>query len=538
MSQAGNGAGEGMALSTDNGDAAHDDAAATALPAMQLVEPLGASPPAAAHRKSSSNSLPRSSMIPIRPSASASGQRLMSAMGSPGKAHPADLVSSSNPDPHSHHHHNRTQRGKEYSMDSTADSQYTRGTANAVEGDTDSYYNGSDEPDSVPQLASDGIQSDSHGAAESSGRPVLHTRIPSATRAWADSPVSTPGSEEIKALSGTPNGVYVTNLPGVAADDSPVQQGGRSLASSIRTAVGPDGSRPSTAGSGAMYTQTSAEPSHAGQVLAETTETRLQPIPIVELADGTVGAQDLQRLSTRTPSIENSQAQPSISMQRAGSLRKSPSVQTSGSGHTSYHATRTGESPQSSPRQLQRRPSTQGQIRAGQQAYPDDAFTETLADGTSQYAQPSPRADRNRGQDGRYSIDSTVSRTQGGTASSISGHRSHGHEAASHDGQQSPTKGKHPQYSDQQNGAATPTSEGHSGAALSRSKNTNAAHEERQEASSSNKDRDKDRSRKQLGEWTLGKTLGAGSMGKVKLGISTISGEKVSFVRDEGFGCC
>jgi hypothetical protein len=66
---------------------------------------------------------------------------------------------------------------------------------------------------------------------------------------------------------------------------------------------------------------------------------------------------------------------------------------------------------------------------------------------------------------------------------------------------------------------------------LSRSKNTNAAHEERQEASSSNKDRDKDRSRKQLGEWTLGKTLGAGSMGKVKLGISTISGEKVSFVR-------
>lgn len=35
-------------------------------------------------------------------------------------------------------------------------------------------------------------------------------------------------------------------------------------------------------------------------------------------------------------------------------------------------------------------------------------------------------------------------------------------------------------------------------------------------------------SRKQLGEWTMGKTLGAGSMGKVKLAISNKTGEKVS----------
>lgn len=58
--------------------------------------------------------------------------------------------------------------------------------------------------------------------------------------------------------------------------------------------------------------------------------------------------------------------------------------------------------------------------------------------------------------------------------------------------------------------------------------------------SSSSRDRDKERStshvsgkererssRRQLGEWTLGKTLGAGSMGKVKLGVSTVTGEKV-----------
>lgn len=34
-------------------------------------------------------------------------------------------------------------------------------------------------------------------------------------------------------------------------------------------------------------------------------------------------------------------------------------------------------------------------------------------------------------------------------------------------------------------------------------------------------------SRRQLGEWTLGKTIGAGSMGKVKLAVSTVTGEKV-----------
>lgn len=34
-------------------------------------------------------------------------------------------------------------------------------------------------------------------------------------------------------------------------------------------------------------------------------------------------------------------------------------------------------------------------------------------------------------------------------------------------------------------------------------------------------------SRRQLGEWTLGKTLGAGSMGKVKLAVSIETGEKV-----------
>jgi hypothetical protein len=40
--------------------------------------------------------------------------------------------------------------------------------------------------------------------------------------------------------------------------------------------------------------------------------------------------------------------------------------------------------------------------------------------------------------------------------------------------------------------------------------------------------REKERgSRRQLGEWTLGKTLGAGSMGKVKLGVSNITGDKV-----------
>lgn len=38
-------------------------------------------------------------------------------------------------------------------------------------------------------------------------------------------------------------------------------------------------------------------------------------------------------------------------------------------------------------------------------------------------------------------------------------------------------------------------------------------------------------SRRQLGEWTMGKTLGAGSMGKVKLAVSNKTGEKVRWAR-------
>ena len=43
----------------------------------------------------------------------------------------------------------------------------------------------------------------------------------------------------------------------------------------------------------------------------------------------------------------------------------------------------------------------------------------------------------------------------------------------------------------------------------------------------SKSDRERSTNRKQLGEWTLGKTLGAGSMGKVKLGVSNKDGHKV-----------
>lgn len=54
---------------------------------------------------------------------------------------------------------------------------------------------------------------------------------------------------------------------------------------------------------------------------------------------------------------------------------------------------------------------------------------------------------------------------------------------------------------------------------------------DQQQSSSGGKEREKEkessRSRRVLGEWTMSKTLGAGSMGKVKLGISSVTGEKV-----------
>lgn len=48
------------------------------------------------------------------------------------------------------------------------------------------------------------------------------------------------------------------------------------------------------------------------------------------------------------------------------------------------------------------------------------------------------------------------------------------------------------------------------------------------------KERESTRSRRVLGEWSMSKTLGAGSMGKVKLGISSITGEKVRVVEEIG----
>lgn len=63
-----------------------------------------------------------------------------------------------------------------------------------------------------------------------------------------------------------------------------------------------------------------------------------------------------------------------------------------------------------------------------------------------------------------------------------------------------------------------------------------------QQAAGSSRDREREkeqrestRSRRTLGEWTMSKTLGAGSMGKVKLGISGITGEKVSPRSRSGF---
>lgn len=66
---------------------------------------------------------------------------------------------------------------------------------------------------------------------------------------------------------------------------------------------------------------------------------------------------------------------------------------------------------------------------------------------------------------------------------------------------------------------------------LSREKSTKEG-EERKSDREKEKEKDNTRSRKVLGEWTMSKTLGAGSMGKVKLGISSITGEKVRLSLD------
>ncbi|KAK4698476.1 serine/threonine protein kinase KIN1/2, partial [Phenoliferia sp. Uapishka_3] len=61
-----------------------------------------------------------------------------------------------------------------------------------------------------------------------------------------------------------------------------------------------------------------------------------------------------------------------------------------------------------------------------------------------------------------------------------------------------------------------------------KSRESSRRDKERERDREKEKERESTRSRRVLGEWAMSKTLGAGSMGKVKLGISSITGEKVA----------
>ncbi|BGP13021.1 Serine/threonine-protein kinase [Rhodosporidiobolus nylandii] len=67
-----------------------------------------------------------------------------------------------------------------------------------------------------------------------------------------------------------------------------------------------------------------------------------------------------------------------------------------------------------------------------------------------------------------------------------------------------------------------------SSAAPSRRESTRRDGREREKSREEQLQGGSGRSRRQLGEWQMTKTLGAGSMGKVKLGVSTVTGDKVA----------
>lgn len=130
----------------------------------------------------------------------------------------------------------------------------------------------------------------------------------------------------------------------------------------------------------------------------------------------------------------------------------------------------------------------------------------------------------------RASADSTAPLAVGSTSSA---RPSHGHEPSSSNSQTSQSVFAQQQSAPPFSQTVPAEQSRERSADPSRSSSSRGKEKDRGEGANG---RDRDRSsRRQLGEWTLGKTLGAGSMGKVKLGVSTVTGEKVFFELIEAF---
>jgi len=553
MSVAGTGAGEGVVLDA-NAPASTLDDGHRPVKVLALSE----------QDKSLSNGL-KDLDINIEGRALENGTSIpLSSSSKP--AHPADLVSLNQPDARNGHTQGSVQERDRQTSAGTTDS-YDTCDIGELHSNTSSSANALEDGDargeSVSQLSVgnysqpkdqqyDQLRAEdfAHMKASDSTHP---SRMPNGrVQDIQDSPTTasnsllpTPMSEEITALrmSGRKS-VSEDPYRGSSSSDSEhdiPQQGQRASPSP----------RPSTSQSTRVPSNLSHEPLHHGEILVDEGTSHFQPIPLVELALHEPTNDGLGYLES-APVGSISRSKDAIA--RAHNGHESPEI--TGDPFVSAAAFTS----------LQRAEDTQQtgsqSVKAALQAEREDEFAETLAassatsnrdnlfQGNGQNLaglQDSPTANRSprssmqktRGEGsiaastGHHTSSSSVgyrrpsadSNAPLAIGSSASARPSLGHEPLASNSQTSQSiftqQQAAPPFSQTvpASGSSKPRSADHSRSPSSREKASNAA-------TDNGKARERS-SRRQLGEWTLGKTLGAGSMGKVKLGVSTVTGDKV-----------
>lgn len=561
MSTAGSGAGEGVVLDLD-APAANLDDGHRPVKQQQQLDML------AQQDTTLSNSFNGLAVVEedLTPRAGPS---------SPPHAHPADLVSSNHPDARngnslqfSNDHDRQTSGGSKesYSTCTTGEVQSsTSSSANALE-DGDDRLNSASQlsVDHDAQRVQDGqsAQPKATDFAQSQSTSASPHRIPSAAaQRLQDSPVTdsyspvpTPNSEEIIALK----------MSGRDRSSGDPYQGSSSSssASNLSPSSAPKpllSSRPSTSQSTRVPSNQSHDPLHNGEVLVDEGHTDYQPIPLVELALHGTSKTAAQH---RSPIAASS----SPRVKGASTQAQNGHEPSDNSGDPFVASSPTSRRQSQGLKQV-----TTASANADLRREQEDEFAETLATSsptsnranlfhtngaqnlTDSLGSPSslPRSPRSSMQKNRGE-GSTAASTGHHTSSSSIGYRrpsadsnaplaagsstsarpSHGHELSSsnsHTGQSVFAQQQAaPPFS--QTVPATEVTKDQSGEKQSKSSSSRDKERDqhRIEGQTNGRERGERSSRRQLGEWTLGKTLGAGSMGKVKLGVSTITGDKVN----------
>lgn len=358
------------------------------------------------------------------------------------------------------------------------------------------------------------------------------------------SPLPTPASEEITALR-------MSGRSSLSADPYRGSSSSESEQDVSQRESHPTATRPSTSDSTRVPSNLSHDPLHNGERLVDVGNSTFQPIPLVELAlhekvkqnalqfcipgepvsksrgnDASTQAQNghdtsdsqgdpfiVSASSSRHPAEQVQPLQPPLAKADLRRERGDDFVETpSSSSHTSNRGGLFQTAKQS----------TTGTLESA--AVPRLFVQETKGDRNTAAGTGDDTSSSSIG----YRKMSADSNSPLAIASSTTSARpSQGHGSSSNS-QTSQTVFAQQQAAPPFSQTVSPTSGTNSRRSPDQSKSSGSREKDKERTSTMANGKDRDRSRRQLGEWTLGKTLGAGSMGKVKLGVSTITGEKVS----------